>query len=176
MIASLEDARRWCDSVRRAALAVRALGLKHWDELDWSGPLGRDERLRHLTAEELADWADTTLGDLDDLGVLVLFSVFEALVRARTAEDVATELPAAQHPALVHALDELHRSLASGSFARVTESFKAVDPELVEQVNQVRQYRNWVAHGRRGRRPEAVTPTVAYARLRRFLDVATPDR
>lgn len=43
--------------------------------------------------------------------------------------------------------------------------------DLIEQVNQVRRYRNWVAHGRReDMRPEAeVYPKTAYDRLQKIL-------
>ncbi len=42
-----------------------------------------------------------------------------------------------------------------GSFHWVLEVFKPYGAGLVEEVNQVRKYRNWVAHGRRpkGRMP-----------------------
>ena len=42
---------------------------------------------------------------------------------------------------------------------------------LVEEVNQVRRYRNWVAHGRRDdlRPKDNVEPREAYDRLTRFL-------
>jgi hypothetical protein len=63
--------------------------------------------------------------------------------------------------------------IQSGSFGRVTERFKSMDPNLVEEVNQVRIYRNWVAHGRRTERPAAVTPEKAYDRLTRFLKKMT---
>jgi hypothetical protein len=40
----------------------------------------------------------------------------------------------------------------------------------VEEVNQVRQYRNRVAHGRRGNPPFSLDPETASERLKRFLD------
>jgi hypothetical protein len=60
-------------------------------------------------------------------------------------------------------------SIEQGSFFRVLEPYKDVDANLVEEVNQVRRYRNWVAHGRRTDQPAAVDPTTAYGRLKRFL-------
>jgi hypothetical protein len=44
------------------------------------------------------------------------------------------------------------------------------DVNLTEEVNQVRRYRNWVAHGRRMEQPAAVDPATAYDRLKRFLN------
>ncbi len=110
------------------------------------------------------------LGDLDDLCVLLLFSVFEATVRERVLADVVDELPIVRHPALVQAIATLKDSIGQGSFYRVLDPYKDLDVDLVEQVNQVRRYRNWVAHGRRGEPPESVTPNNAYLRLKRFLD------
>jgi hypothetical protein len=148
---------------------MSAMG-KHWNTLPWGGDLGQVDRLRHLEAPEVLDWANVILADLDDLCVLLLFSVFEATVRERALADVAAELPTLHHPALQHAVRPLNEALEHGSFYKVTEAYKALDPDLVEQVNQVRKYRNWVAHGRRGEPQNAVDPRTAYARLGRFLD------
>jgi hypothetical protein len=170
MIASLEDAWKWYVSVKELTLAMLALGRKHWDTLPWHGALGQDERLRHLESPEILDWAKVTLGDLDDLCVLLLFSVFEATVREQALLDVAAELPPLRHPALQHAVRTLNEALEHGSFYKVTEAYKALDPDLIEQVNQVRKYRNWVAHGRRGEPQNTVDPKTAFTRLQLFLD------
>ncbi len=169
MISSLDDAWEWYSSVREVSLAMLAMGRKHWDTLPWDGPLGQDERLRLIQAADVQDWAKVVLADLDDLGVLLLFSVFEAAVRERALAAVAAELPTLRHPALQHAVRTLNEALEHGSFYKVTEAYKSLDPDLVEQVNQVRKYRNWVAHGRRGEPENAVDPRTAYARLKRFL-------
>ena len=55
----------------------------------------------------------------------------------------------------------------------------ATEDHDLEEVNQVRRYRNWVAHGRRAAQPAAVSPKVAFERLTRFLtifDASSPDR
>jgi len=170
MIASLEDAWKWYTSVREMTLAMFAMGKKHWTTLPWDGDLGQDERLRHIEAPQILSWADVIHGDLDDLCVLLLFSVFEAIVRERALADVAAELLTVHHPALQHAVRTLNEALSHGSFYKVTEAYKGMDPDLIEQVNQVRKYRNWVAHGRRGEPENAVAPNTAYARLQRFLN------
>jgi hypothetical protein len=62
------------------------------------------------------------------------------------------------------------KTLREGSFFRVLEAYKGpVDVKLVEQINQVRKYRNWVAHGRRGKPDANVEPRDAYDRLQAFL-------
>jgi hypothetical protein len=171
MISSLDDAWKWYSSAKEIALAMSALGKKHWNGLPWDGELGRDDRLRHIEASEILDWTRVILADLDDFCVLLLFSVFEATVRKRALDDVALELPILQHPALQQAVQSLNENLEHGSFFRVTEAYKARDPDLIEQVNQVRKYRNWVAHGRRGEPQNAVDPKTAYVRLQQFIDL-----
>jgi hypothetical protein len=170
MISSLDEAWTWYMSVKELTLAMFAMGKKHWNTLPWDGELGNDDRLRHIEAPQILSWADVIRGDLDDLCVLLLFSVFEAIVRERALADVAAEVPSLRHPALQHALRTLNESLEHGSFYKVTEAYKALDPDLIEQVNQVRKYRNWVAHGRRGEAENTVAPDAAYSRLQRFLD------
>jgi len=41
-------------------------------------------------------------------------------------------------------------------------------------VNQVRRFRNWVSHGKRGPEPASVTPNVAFDRLKRCLILLFP--
>jgi hypothetical protein len=65
--------------------------------------------------------------------------------------------------------DDPRRRLESSIF-RVLDVFKSQNVEFVEEVNQVRRYRNWVAHGRRVTALPFVDPEMAYERSKRFLD------
>jgi hypothetical protein len=58
-------------------------------------------------------------------------------------------------------------------FAKVTAAFQKMDDDLTAQVNQVRRFRNWVAHGRRDTPENNVTPEGAFERLGRYLDLLT---
>jgi hypothetical protein len=146
------------------------LGEKHWNNLPWDGDLGRDNHLIDLTSSEILNDAQKVLDDLDDLRVLLLFSVFEATIRERVLAEVEAELPLLRHVAVKRAVEEMKDGIEHGSFFKVLEPYKDFDADLIEHVNQVRRYRNWVAHGRRMEQPAAVDPTMAYDRLKRFLD------
>lgn len=169
MIIDLRGAWAWYESTMRLVQAARVLGIKHWDSMPWDGPLGRDNLLRHLTGAQLEEWSDCVQADLNDLCVLLLFSVFEARMREQALKDVKTEVKSLHHPALLYAVDGLVDALEHGSFYRVIEAYKKADPDLAEGVNQVRKYRNWVAHGRRDDPECNVDPLTAYLRLSRFL-------
>lgn len=174
MIASLTDAWEWYRSARMLTQTIKRFGEKYWDDLPWEGRLGRDNRLRHLDPTELCSRSSLVLNDLDDLCVLLLFSVFEANVRELVQLHIDLELPpVVHHPALKLALLELKSSIENGSFFRVLEPYKQIAPDLLEEVNQVRRFRKWVAHGRRGPQPTAVDPKAAYDRLSRFLTQLT---
>jgi hypothetical protein len=111
---------------------------------------------------------------LDELCILLRFSVFESLVRERVKADVARELPSLHHAALKDAVEAMNEALEHGSFFKVLNPFKPeLGADLVEQVHQVRKYRNWVAHGRRGEPENAVHPRTAYERLQLFLNRLT---
>jgi hypothetical protein len=174
VIASLDDAWRWYESARRMARTMGRLGEKHWNNLPWDGDLGRDIHLNELTSAEVLGDSQTVLEDLDDLCVLLLFSVFESIIRDRVLAEVEAELPPLRHVAIKRALDEMKEGIEHGSFFKVLEPYKDIDANLIEQVNQVRRYRNWVAHGRRTEQPAAVNPATAYDRLKRFLDHLDP--
>lgn len=172
MIRSLEEAWEWYRAVRTLALDMNHLA-KLWDDPACNAVLGRDNRLRDRTAVQFTDMAKTILDDLDDLAVLVLFSVFEATVRTQASADVDRETAQIRHVAVREAVKDLKDSIESGSFARVTRAFKGMDMDLTEQVNQVRKFRNWVAHGRREAPENNVSPQDALNRLERYLELLT---
>jgi hypothetical protein len=169
MISSLDDARKWYEGVRALANDMDRMGRKYWNEEPLAAVLALDNRFRFVESKTIDNRARTVLGDLDDMAVLLMFSVFEALVREQALIDVDRTLPRSLHPAVNSAVEDLRRDIRGGSFARVTDAFRAMNPDLIEEVDQVRRYRNWVAHGRRGERPDQVEPAKAYERLTRFL-------
>lgn len=171
----LADAWRWYEGIRQQAKLTRRFAEKHWADLPWDGALGRDAYIRDLNPEQLTDVAAFVTEHVDDLAVLVLFSVFEATVREAVLAEVRPEVERLRHVSLQHAAREACEAIESGSFFRVLDPFKAAGhAHLIEQVNQVRRYRNWVAHGRRGEPPMTVEPEAAYDRLSRFLAIILP--
>src|SRR5437868_8719165 len=78
---TLEDAWKWYQEAKLQVGLVRRLASEYWSELPWEGKLGKDDRFRDLERNQLEESARATLGQMDDLAVLVLFSVFESEVR-----------------------------------------------------------------------------------------------
>lgn len=171
VITSLDDAWRWYEAAHLLARTMARLGEKHWNNLPWDGDLGRDEHFKDLNSPEVLDGSQTVLGDLDDLCVLLLFSVFEAAIRERVLAEGEKELPPLGHVAIQRAIAEMKEGIEHGSFFKVLQPYKVLDAHLIEPVNQVRRYRNWVAHGRRTAQPAAVDPATAFDCLKRFLDL-----
>lgn len=176
---TLEDAWAWYTAVAKNANRLNHLAA-HWDDLpwgvgfEWVGRLERDNVLRHVDSGKMRDDARRAASGLDDLAVLVLFSVFEAVVRDGIEEQVRPEIEQLRHPTLVKAGSDVLDAISQGSFFRLLEPYKSdAHAGLVEQVNQIRKYRNWVAHGRRPeKQPDSfVTPDIAYDRRSRFLAV-----
>ena len=60
---------------------------------------------------------------------------------------------------------DVFSSVERGHFRDETGDADAV----LRRIDQVRDYRNWVAHGRRDAPTNNVTPELAYARLNEFL-------
>jgi hypothetical protein len=169
----------WYEAVIEAAKRLGHLS-KYWAFLPWDGreewtrQLQNDNVLRHVEADQLIGNAERIQNGLNDLVILLLFSVFEANVRELVEQQLKLEVEYLRHPTLVKAGNDALDAVSEGSFFRVLEPYKATaHHDLLEQINQIRRYRNWVAHGRRSdRKPEAaVTPREAYDRLNRFLEV-----
>lgn len=173
---TLDDAWAWYTKNRHLLRLMSRLGGRYWNELFPEGSrLGKDDRFRHLEGVEVQRDANTVLDEFDDIAIFVLFSVFEASVRDRVKEDIEAEVTGLQHDALRRAAKRIVQNIEEGSFhANVLELSKDRDHDTVEEVNQIRKYRNWVAHGRRGPKPPTVHPRDALDRLKTFLEMIGP--
>jgi len=167
----LDDAWTWYVTTRTHLKLFGRLGRKHWDELPWDGMLGKDDKLRNLESEVIVTDSAFYLDHLDDFAVLVLFSVFESVVRAQVLSEVEDEKSRLRHEPIIQVVTDATDEIEHGSFYRVLQVFKGIDANLIEQVNQVRRYRNWVAHGHRTGKSDSVDAETAFRRLKDLLDV-----
>jgi hypothetical protein len=176
---TLDDAWAWYSAVAEGAKRLAHLA-KFWNDLpwgehDWVRQIERNGVLGGLEADQMDKDSRRVTKELDDLAVLVLFSVFEANVRDLVERQVRPEVDRLVHAALTKAGEEVLQRISEGSFFRVLELLKSqIDSALIEEVNQVRRFRNWVAHGRRPLKPgeqlATVDPEAAFKRLKTFLE------
>jgi hypothetical protein len=176
VIRSLRDAWAWYEAVKVLIRMMDRLARRYWGEevgkKTLAETLHKDDVLREYESETIRELVSSVTNDLDDLVVLLLFSVFESIVRDRTLEEMEQELrEPPRHPALVKALVDAKDAIEHGSFGRVVETYRSLDPNLKTLVDQVRKYRNWVAHGRRGDPENNVEPSDALRRLEVFLQL-----
>ncbi len=176
---TLREALDWFVSTRTNLERMRRLGTKHWNHPSLKGAsIWDDEKFKRV--ESVAIVAETTaaIQPLEDLGILVLFSVFEAFVRDHLERVVKPHATKIEHPVLVSAAEDALEGLRQGSFAnkvlKPLQDQLTITPALSEKVKQVRDYRNWIAHGRR--LPKAsnivnLTVEETFDRLKEFLDV-----
>jgi hypothetical protein len=168
---TLDEAWKWYHTTRSQLELFGRLGRKHRKVLPSEITLWNDDKFRFLGGDDISDHSRLCLEHLDDFAVLVLFSVFESIVREKILAEIEVEREDLQQPHLRHIVEQaLEASSKNGSY-RVLEVFKDRDTGLVEEVNQVRRYRNWVAHGRRDEAPVVMGPEAARARLQRFVDL-----
>jgi hypothetical protein len=170
---SLDDAWDWYTSTRDGCRVVGALA-SYWSDLPWGAMRPPPDRLKQVEADDLRALKATIETRLDDVAVLVLFSVFEATVRELLVVQLDPEIARISHPMLKSAADNARSDVRRGPFYPIIEGYRAEMPDdVVEGVNQVRKYRNWVAHGRPllepGEQLASVDPESAYRRLSRFL-------
>jgi hypothetical protein len=171
---TLADAWSWYEATKLSLLRIHRLGANHWSDpsLD-SASIWQDEHFKTLEAGQIVTHAETSLAPIDDLAVVVLFSVFESRVRDFLIELIEPHAANITDAILKEAANEAIQGVQDGSFyRRVLEPLKKqqrVSAHLVTQVDQVRDFRNWVAHGMREAPTNNVTPQQAYERLRDFL-------
>lgn len=113
--------------------------------------------------------------ELDDLAIVALWASFEQQVLDHV-EQVVSELSKKEKDRLQRSvLKERLKKPRYWHFEEVLNIYKAIiDPQLVGDVKQVLQYRNWVAHGRTSPMPPNIVPRAAYERLKDFLDRLKP--
>ena len=177
---TLDDAWNWYTNNKKLLKIVSRLGDRYWNELPWEGRLGNDDHLRHLEGIDVKKDADSVLAEFDDVGIFVIFSVFEAIVRQHVSQDLQSEVANLQHVALKRSAGKVMQNIEEGSFYNhVLELFKVSGNEpggqdvnhLVEDVSRVRRYRNWVAHGRRpDKKTFSLLPKDSFDILQAFLD------
>jgi hypothetical protein len=153
------------------------LAEKYWDDLPWRGEVAmeRDGLLGKLEQEEVSADVKSAESRLDDLAIIELFSIFEGIVRTQIATQVRAESTSLTHPMLKAAAKNAVDAAERRSFAEILNSYsQGGHANLAEQVRQVRRYRNWISHGRRGKVPIRIEPKTAYERLRKFLELISP--
>ena len=171
---TLIDAWDWYQATSRNLRRMQRLGRNHWnDDSLRDASIFRDESFKMLEASDIIHETTISLKPIDDLAIIVLFSVFESTVRDYLVALIRPEADSLSDPILRHASEDAIHGIEEGSFyRRVPEPLKQqerVSAELITQIDQVRDYRNWVAHGRRNMPVNNVSPQDAFDRLKQFL-------
>ncbi len=170
---TLADAWNWYKATKQNLARMQRLGERHWSGFLADASIWQDDHFRMLEAPDIVAETTASLKPIDDLAVVVLFSVFESRVRDYLIELIKPQAERIADPILKEAAADAMQGVTEGSFyRRVLEPLKKqerVSAYLITQVDQVREYRNWVAHGRRDAPTNNVTPEMAYDRLIEFL-------
>ncbi|WP_143393117.1 hypothetical protein [Fimbriiglobus ruber] len=154
------------------------MGSRHWnDDSLKDATIWSDEHFKEVEAQDIEKETNLAIKPLEDLGVLVLFSVFEAAVRDHLEGIIRPMTGGLGHPILEHAAEKVLEGIRQGSFANQVlaplQDQGRITPQLSDKVKQVRDYRNWVAHGKREPRDPSVinlNAKEAFERLTEFLE------
>ncbi len=89
---TLEEGWKWYQQARSQVRLIHRLASTYWHELPWQGKLEKDDRFKRLDQRELEEQSQFTLEQMDDLAVLVLFSVFECQIRDQLVSEIRMEV------------------------------------------------------------------------------------
>jgi hypothetical protein len=176
---TLQDAWDWYESASVNLARMKRLGSHHWnDDSLQNSSIWMDDRFKEIEASDIEAETTEAIRPLNDLGVLVLFSVFEAAVRDHLEGVIKPMTTGLGHPILRHAADEVLDGIRQGSFTNKVlaplQDQGRISPELSSKIKQVRDYRNWIAHGKREPRQPGIinlSAQEAFNRLKEFLDL-----
>ena len=129
-------------------------------------------RFGGLADQQCIDLLDAAQTEVNDSAVLSLYATFEARMRDHVVQQ-SHHLRAAQQPTAAFGM-----ALAT-SFSEYCDRYRmddladlfvsSVGQPLIAQVGNIRAYRHWLAHGRRGPQPPTVSPSFAFQTLTAFL-------
>ena len=145
--AALDDVLTWHGTARRLLVGIERLLARDPDALL---SLVWPEEWTLQPADAVRENLAVTLRELDDYAVVALFGVFEGWLEG----------------------DSSKRRLGPESAGRLLSVYKerqVVPERIVAEVKEVKDYRDWVAHGRRWHRPPDVWPSLAHGRLSGFV-------
>lgn len=181
----LDDAWNWYRRTREVLGLVRSLA-KDWDDgrLPETLHIFKRDEVKQWTGSEIESWANEALEELEDLALVHLFAAFEASIRNRLVVGVEPERDRAEHQFARQAIEKALKEIRIGSFGPILDRLATRHPDLKEQIQQIRRYRNWVAHGKAdlegGGHLPRTDPASAYQRLKKFLqlieDPSVPPR
>ena len=122
--------------------------------------------------EAITKIRDTTQ-NLDDATVVLYWSVFEQMVLDFVLHTIKATKQRIS-PFDKKFLEHVFKKARYINFEELLNLFKGknVPSKKIGNVKQVYQYRNWIAHGKRGEQPPNITPDEAYLRLTEFLKYA----
>ena len=110
--------------------------------------------------------------NLDDMAVVALYATFEAILLEDLSKQCDDEITMSVTPLVEKVKTYAFKEADHWRIKDILDMYKAVVPEqVVGDVKQVCDYRNWVAHGRKADKPTYVRPNTAYRRLTMFLSV-----
>jgi hypothetical protein len=132
-------------------VATRTIQIRHVE-------LIRRTQFNGANSEEANAALENASKQAADLAILALFATFERFVIEHL--QTANRLLAAGHPQRYSSklAKKFESEVEYWKFVEILDLFKGeVDCELIGQVKQIKQYRDWIAH----RNPNKPTPTQA---------------
>jgi hypothetical protein len=163
----LDDVLRWYRLIKDSQAVALHLIRLHPESVP------KDSLFTGQTLEEARNLLQQATAEVDDLTIVSLVAVFEQRILDHLTDIVKTLQSQQQGvlplEVLKYGLDKAERWY----FPDVLDFFKVpVATEVIGQAKQIYQYRNYVAHGKKGIKPVALDPLTAYKRLSIFLEQA----
>lgn len=163
----LDDVLEWYQFIKDSQdVSLRLIKLH-------SESVPKDSRFAGKTLAEARTLLEQASAEVDDLVIISLAAVFEQKILDHLI-DVANMMRISQQgvfplEVLKYGLDKLERWY----FPDVLDFFKTlVHVDIIGQAKQIYQYRNYVAHGKKGIKPASTDLIKAYERLTKFLEQA----
>ncbi len=163
----LEPVKKWYEVVNGNQRLIKMFLKKH------PGLFPIESVLSSKTSDEARDILDKAKIELDDLTIVSLYSIFESKILSQISSIISTIATGPSTEFVKSIAKYTAKNSERWLINDILDLYKSkVNPDLVGNVKQIYNYRNWVAHGKKTGKPLALDPITVYERLFDFLDQA----
>src|SRR3954469_7006888 len=113
---TLDDAWQWYSATRQNLHLFQRLVRNYWEVLPWEGRLAKDNTFRGVEQGPALAGIELSVEHIDDLAIVVIFSVFEMIVRDGVMKVFRTATPETNDPVVLKAIKDARDGIERGSF------------------------------------------------------------
>ncbi len=126
-----------------------------------------------LSISDAKESLDSAYTELQDLTIVSLIAIFEKIIIKHIFDICIKDSSLLKDEFSKTAMEYVTKLKDRWSLMNILDIYKSiVSSNVVGEIKQIIEYRNWVAHGKKNNKPLSLSPEIAYQRLSAFIKQA----